>query len=134
VLVISGSQQLAHKFHSQDKMPLIPLGLILFSAATSFLNSKYFLQVPHPKRIAVGLVVSGLGLALFGGSTLFDHECMFFVAALGAVLVGVGQAVGESVMVGYLGRGPAGVVAGWGVGTGVAGPVPALLYLVHQAL
>jgi hypothetical protein len=37
-------------------------------------------------------------------------------------------------MIGYLKRYPAGYIAGWAVGTGAAGPLPALVYIGHKAI
>ena len=72
----------------------VSLGLNLFSALTTIINSKFFLRVPHKIRIMVGILLSIAGLFIYGFSTLSHENYMFFVILGGAVLVGIGQSIG----------------------------------------
>jgi hypothetical protein len=94
VLVLTGSQDMAAHFDYKDLMAFIALGLILLSSLTVLLNSTYFLRITHARRLAFGLTAGGLGLVLFGCVTVFEQGDWFWVGVFGAVLVGVGQAVG----------------------------------------
>ena len=72
----------------------VSLGLILFSALTTFINGKFFLRVPHSTRIITGILIAVAGILIYGFSTLSHQKYMFFVCLGGAVLIGIGQAIG----------------------------------------
>jgi battenin len=57
----------------------------------------------------------------------------FFVGLLAALLMGLAQFWGEAVMLGFLKSFPSELVTGWGSGTGFAGVLGTLLWVVYRA-
>lgn len=93
-LLLSGSQDIANHFQKPNLTAAISLGLIIFSAATVFCNSKFFLKVAHKKRILTSIIYSCLGLLIYGLVTLYNDTWLLTISVGACIMVGIGQALG----------------------------------------
>ena len=75
--MLTGAQDTAHHFNRNNLTGAVGLALILCSALTVFLNSRFFLRVAHSKRIMCGLISSASGLFIYG-ITHLSNDSRFF--------------------------------------------------------
>ena len=66
-------------------------------------------------------------------ANLIHDDYGFYIAIGGSAFVGMGSAVGESTILGYLQSFPTQLISGWGAGTGLAGVTSNLLYLITSS-
>lgn len=126
--------------------------LIVLSAVVRSINSKFFLRIPHRKRIAFAISFMILGFTIIALSSLTSNKIGFYTSLLGSMICGAMCAFGESIILGkqqhhlqisssncwtpsgYLKVFPSKLVGGWSSGTGCAGPFGSGLVLVFKAI
>ena len=79
------------------------------------------LNIPHKKKILVLIILSGISYLIIGLSGLTSEKWGFYNAILGTLVMGVCQALGEAVMLGFLKAFPSNFVGMFSSGTGMAG-------------
>ena len=110
--------------------------LIIFNGTFRFIKSRFFIRIPHVKRIIANVCAMTVGYLLISVSCIIPTDYIAaFVVSLGASCIhGLTACFGESTMLGYLKGFPAELVVGWSSGTGFAGVFGAGLVVLLLAL
>jgi len=124
VVVTSAASTIATSFGKKNLIGLVFGANVGLSAVVKVLNGAYLLNVPYWIRYIANAVLMLIGLfgVAYAPSFWFSLVCILFV--------GASAAFGENVALGYLRLFPSKLVNAWSSGTGMAGVLGSLLYVV----
>ncbi|CAE8634392.1 unnamed protein product [Polarella glacialis] len=129
--MISGaSQNLAAQFGMPDQMSLLSTAMNMSSLAGTLISTRFLLRFQFYRRVMLVLgmmTVSYLGVAL---SAMLPGALGFCMAAGFSCVAGMGQIFGETCNLAFLKAFPPELIGGWGGGTGLAGILGSLSYIV----
>lgn len=135
VMVVAGADNLSKDFDKAKLMPLFQLSMIVFSALTRIVNSKYLIRVQHRTRIIFVTACIVLSFFTIAICCFFsDVAAMFYLSLFASIVVGIGIALGESVNLGFLKTFPGNGIGYFGSGTGFAGISGTLVFLALTPL
>ena len=107
----------------------------MFNSVIRLVNSKYLIQVQHRTRILFCTILMLVGFFTIAMCCFYDTvSFMFWVSLLASILVGLGQALGESVVLGFLKTFPGNAISYFGSGTGMAGISGSLIFIALEPL
>ena len=69
---------------------------------TRTINSKYLIKITHKRRIIAVVTMNVIGFTILGVSNLVHAKWGFFFALSGAIIMGIGSSLGESVNLGLI--------------------------------
>lgn len=106
----------------------------MFSSLTRVVNAKWFIRTRHWSRLAFvsACILAGfllIAVCCFHG----DRVAAFYFSLVASVVVGVGCALGESTMLGFLKAFPGDAIGYYSSGTGFAGIFGSLALLALAA-
>ena len=127
VVVLSASDSLAKSLNSSKYMSLFSASLVLFSAIVRIINSRYLIKILHRKKIASAMYINMTGLLIMILSIFFEN---FFFCLIGSTLLGIGCALGDSTLQGFIKGFDPKIISGYSSGTGFAGVSGAFYYLI----
>ena len=135
VMVMAGADLLAKGFDKEKLMPAFQLSLIIFSSLTRIVNSKWLIRMQHISRIMMVVFFIVASFIIIAFCCFYDTvDAMFYVSLLTSILVGVGCALGESVILGFLKTFPGDSIGYYSSGTGMAGITGALIFIALKPL
>jgi battenin len=98
-------------------------------------NSKFLITVQHKYRIMAVTCLMVTGFMTIAICCFYDTiSAMFWLSLLASILVGLGQALGESVTLGFLKTFPGDAISYFGSGTGFAGISGSLIFIALKPL
>jgi hypothetical protein len=136
-LILVGSADLSNKLGNKNLMGLYLLTLIVCASLARFINSKYLIKTSYKARLLFLTFYFLLGyislfVILYFMESNENKEIGFYLSLIPSLIMGTGQAFGESIVLGYLRNFPKGLVSGWGSGTGLAGLSGATITLLFK--
>ena len=134
-MVAAGADLLAKDFDKEKLMPAFQLSLILFSSITRIINSKFLIRMQHISRIIMVAICIVSSFVIIAFCCFYDSvEVMFWFSLIASVIVGIGSALGESVILGFLKTFPGDTIGYYGSGTGMAGITGAVIFIALKPL
>ena len=107
----------------------------MFNSVIRLVNAKYLLKVQHKTRILVCTILMLTGFFTIAMCCFYDTvSAMFWVSLMASILVGLGQALGESVILGFLKTFPGNAIGYYGSGTGMSGITGSLIFIALEPL
>ena len=134
VLIGVGAQAIADHFKKQDLMPLFQLMLVSCTIPMLVINFRYLSSVNSLLRISI---VCGAMLTTFVVMSLCvqtNADWGFPIALMATLMMGLSQAIGECVNLGFLKAFPSEYLVGFTSGTGFAGIAGAGAWIVCRAI
>ena len=134
-MVAAGADLLAKDFDKEKLMPAFQLSLILFSSITRIINSKFLIRMQHITRIIMVAICIVSSFVIIAFCCFYDTvQAMFWLSLLASVIVGIGSALGESVILGFLKTFPGDTIGYYGSGTGMAGITGAVIFIALKPI
>ena len=82
------------------KLFLVPSIIAVVNCTITTMNSRYFLKIPHSKKIAFVLTVQTIAFMTIGASSFKNDLTGFGIALAGTFLIGISFSLGELTMLG----------------------------------
>lgn len=101
---------------------------------TRYVNGAYGVNISHLKRIQMVTIFSIISFVGIATASLNTESIWFFYLALfSSIFIGVAQAFGEAIIIGFLKVFPTILMGDFGSGTGFTGPFATVFLLVMRA-
>jgi battenin len=126
VVVLSAAKDLAEHFQKEYMISIFSGCLVFFSIGVKLFNAKYLLQIHH--KIRIGIAVSFFLIGVINISFALENE-NFFLCLFGCMLLGIGGAIGDANIQGFIKGFPSETFTGYSSGTGGAGVFGSYYYL-----
>ena len=126
VVVNSAAKSIAESFNSGDLIGAVVWANVGFGIGVRFLNTFALLHTPVTSRMIVNCSMLLLGTLGLAGATSIS----FWLCLAAVVLVGCFSSLGESVLLGFLRDFDPQLMGAWSSGTGMAGILGTLTYLL----
>ena len=135
-MVSAGAEELSKDFKHEKLMPAFGLFLLLFGSLTRIVNSSRFLiRTQHLTRIMIVVFFNFSSFVIIAFCCFYETiSAMFWVSLCASLFIGVGSALGESVILGFLKTFPGNAIGYYGSGTGMAGITCSLIWLTLKPL
>ncbi len=127
-IVMSSSSNLQKFFGISDKyFSLYSSSLVLFSTIVRLINSRFLVRIHHKIRIQFVFLVNIIGTLLIVCAIHLNESLLSF---LGTTVIGIGCALGDSTLLGFLKGFNPDITVGYTSGLGFSGLTGSLLYLL----
>lgn len=130
VVVGSASKSMSEHFDALRLLGLIIWANVGFGFIVRSMNTLCLESVPYAFRVWANMAFLFLGLVGISAVNFFSIPYLFIVVIICVIIIGSTASFGESVFLAYLHNFPSTIVGGWSMGTGFAGVVGSLLYLI----
>lgn len=126
-IILSFSSDLARDFNQQKLMGLLSGAMVFLSVIGRVVYSKYGLRYKHKSKIVSVILMWTAAILILFLAKLFSSFALVLASCL---LIGLGTSIGSLVVVGFIKCFPASIFSGFSAGTGFAGVLGAVLYLL----
>lgn len=130
-LTLCAAKDIATISNNRNKMPIFSGSLVVFALFIYLFSGRFLVKYPHKSRIiaTIFFIILGICTIIFA-----IYSLSFGVAIAGSIFLGIGTILGASTNLGFLKAFPPETVTGWTSGSGLAGVLASLLYLVIKLL
>lgn len=130
VVILSSAESIAKSFNSLQYIGVIAWSNVFAGIIVRIINTLYWLDTSHNKRILLCSIVNGISLLCLSISIHINFiSCVVCITMLGCC-----SSLGESVILGHMKHTDPVYVGSWSSGTGMAGLVGTLIYLLLHSI